>query len=291
MNCPFHILIFESHTRSYRDLPMRYFEFGTVYRYEKSGCRPRPHPGAGHDPGRRAHLHDQGDDGRGDRVAPQLRAGRAARLRARRLLPRAVDQAGGEGGRHGRGVGRGDRGAARRGVEDRPRARDGPGWRRVLRPEDLGAGPRRDRPHVAALDDPAGLPAPAALRPALHRRRQRAAPADHDPPRAVRVDRAVLRDPARALRRRVPALARAGAGQRAAGRRSSSRVRVPAGGPVEGRRVPGRDPRRAQRHAGQPRAAGEDRQDPVRARRRRRGRGRRHGRRERTRIRAARARA
>ncbi len=37
MNCPFHILIFESHTRSYRDLPLRYFEFGTVYRYEKSG--------------------------------------------------------------------------------------------------------------------------------------------------------------------------------------------------------------------------------------------------------------
>src|SRR6478609_1233330 len=37
MNCPFHILIYESHTRSYRDLPLRYFEFGTVYRYEKSG--------------------------------------------------------------------------------------------------------------------------------------------------------------------------------------------------------------------------------------------------------------
>jgi threonyl-tRNA synthetase len=37
MNCPFHILIYESRTRSYRDLPLRYFEFGTVYRYEKSG--------------------------------------------------------------------------------------------------------------------------------------------------------------------------------------------------------------------------------------------------------------
>ena len=37
MNCPFHILIYKSHTRSYRDLPLRYFEFGTVYRYEKSG--------------------------------------------------------------------------------------------------------------------------------------------------------------------------------------------------------------------------------------------------------------
>jgi threonyl-tRNA synthetase len=37
MNCPFHILIFRSRQRSYRELPMRLFEFGTVYRYEKSG--------------------------------------------------------------------------------------------------------------------------------------------------------------------------------------------------------------------------------------------------------------
>ncbi|HEY3831119.1 MAG TPA: threonine--tRNA ligase [Acidimicrobiia bacterium] len=37
MNCPFHCLIFRSRTRSYRELPLRLFEFGTVYRYEKSG--------------------------------------------------------------------------------------------------------------------------------------------------------------------------------------------------------------------------------------------------------------
>ena len=37
MNCPFHILIYRSQGRSYRDLPMRLFEFGGVYRYEKSG--------------------------------------------------------------------------------------------------------------------------------------------------------------------------------------------------------------------------------------------------------------
>jgi threonyl-tRNA synthetase len=37
MNCPFHILIYRSQARSYRDLPMRLFEFGGVYRYEKSG--------------------------------------------------------------------------------------------------------------------------------------------------------------------------------------------------------------------------------------------------------------
>ena len=37
MNCPMHILIFKSRGRSYRELPLRAFEFGTVYRYEKSG--------------------------------------------------------------------------------------------------------------------------------------------------------------------------------------------------------------------------------------------------------------
>jgi threonyl-tRNA synthetase len=37
MNCPFHILIFKSRQRSYRELPLRMFEFGAVYRYEKSG--------------------------------------------------------------------------------------------------------------------------------------------------------------------------------------------------------------------------------------------------------------
>ncbi len=37
MNCPGHIAIYQSRQRSYRDLPLRYAEFGTVYRYERSG--------------------------------------------------------------------------------------------------------------------------------------------------------------------------------------------------------------------------------------------------------------
>ena len=37
MNCPFHIEIYKSHLRSYRDLPLRFAEWGTVYRYERSG--------------------------------------------------------------------------------------------------------------------------------------------------------------------------------------------------------------------------------------------------------------
>ncbi|MBI1912730.1 MAG: threonine--tRNA ligase [Deltaproteobacteria bacterium] len=38
MNCPFHIQIYKGHLRSYRDLPIRYAELGTVYRYERSGA-------------------------------------------------------------------------------------------------------------------------------------------------------------------------------------------------------------------------------------------------------------
>ncbi|RMH32702.1 MAG: threonine--tRNA ligase [Nitrospirae bacterium] len=37
MNCPFHIMLYKTHLRSYRDLPIRYGELGTVYRYERSG--------------------------------------------------------------------------------------------------------------------------------------------------------------------------------------------------------------------------------------------------------------
>ncbi len=38
MNCPFHILIYKNNSKSYRDLPIRMAEFGTVYRYERSGA-------------------------------------------------------------------------------------------------------------------------------------------------------------------------------------------------------------------------------------------------------------
>ena len=37
MNCPFHVLIYKSDLHSYKELPLRYFEFGSVYRYEKTG--------------------------------------------------------------------------------------------------------------------------------------------------------------------------------------------------------------------------------------------------------------
>ena len=70
--------------------------------------------------------------------------------------------------------------------------------------------------------DPARRPDAAALRPHLHGRRQRRAHAVGDPPRAARLVRALHRDPHRALRRRVPVLARAGAGARDPGRRAAT---------------------------------------------------------------------
>ena len=130
----------------------------------------RAHPGAGHDAGRLPHLlhpKEQMADELGR--AAHLRARPAARLRPRRLLPRAVDQAPGQGGGQRRGVGRGHRGIARRGRGPGPRARHGRGRGGVLRAQDLGAGPRRHRPVLADVDHPARLPDPAALRARVRR--------------------------------------------------------------------------------------------------------------------------
>ena len=63
MNCPMHNLIFRCRGRSYRELPLRMFEFGTVYRYEKSGVVHGLTRVRGLDPGRRPHLlHPRADD-------------------------------------------------------------------------------------------------------------------------------------------------------------------------------------------------------------------------------------
>ena len=120
----------------------------------------RPDPGPRHDPGRLALLrHPRAGAGR-DQAPARLRARPAARLRPRRLLPRAV---------HPRRDLRTSSSAPTRTGQTataileeaaprlRARARARPGRRGVLRPEDLGAGPRRDRPHLADVDDPVRL--------------------------------------------------------------------------------------------------------------------------------------
>ena len=114
-------------------------------------------------------------------------------------------------------------------VAERVRAGAGarPGRRGVLRPEDLRAGPGRDRPHLADVDHPVRLQPAGAVRAGVQRRRRHPAAAGDDPLGEVRLDRAVLRGAHRALRRRVPGLAVAGAGGRHPGRR---RLRRPPGG-------------------------------------------------------------
>ena len=114
MNCPMHCLIFRSRQRSYRELPLRLFELGTVYRYERAGTlhglmRIR---GFTQDD---AHIFcTRRAGGRRDRLAARLRAVGAAGVRVRRLHVQPLDEGPEQVRRQRRGLGGGDRGAARR---------------------------------------------------------------------------------------------------------------------------------------------------------------------------------
>ena len=214
MNCPMHCLIFRSRGRSYRELPLRLFEFGTVYRYELSGVvhgltRVR---GLTMDD---AHIYCTRDQMRDELTSLlRLRARAARRLRPYRLLSRAVDQGSEEVRRLRRAVGGSDQRAGRGGRRLRPRPGARP-WRcGVLRPQDLGSGQGRSWPQLADVDHPAGLQLPRALRTGVHRRRRQPSASGDDSPRAVRIDRAVLRHPHRALRRRISGMVGAGTGGR-----------------------------------------------------------------------------
>ena len=213
------------------------------------GRRARPHARAGHDPGRRAHLLHEGADGRAssasllDFVLDLLRdyglddfylelstkppekavgtdeewdeATEALRVAASgKDLELVLDEGGGA----------------------------------FYGPKISVQAQRRDRPHVADVDDPARLPDAAALRPALRRRRQRAPPADHDPPRAVRLDRAVLRACSSST---TPARSRRGSRRCRSTvlpvARPPRRLRVPRRRPAAGRGLPRRDASTARR--------------------------------------------
>jgi len=112
MNCPMHNLIFGSRGRSYRELPLRMFEFGTVYRNEKSGVvhgltRAR---GFTQDD---AHIYCTREQMK-DELTTTLNfvLGLLKDYGLERLLPRAVDPQPGEVGGLGRDLGRGHRDAA-----------------------------------------------------------------------------------------------------------------------------------------------------------------------------------
>ena len=245
MNCPMHCLIFRAGSASYRELPLRLFELGTVYRYERAGTlhglmRIR---GFTQDDSHIFCTEDQLHDEIAsllDFVLSVLRAfgfddftfnlstkDPTKYVGTDEIWDEATD-------------------ALRAGARAaRPRVRGQGGRRRVLRPEDRHRRARRDRPHVAAVDDPVRLQHARAVRPRVRRRRQRPAPADHVAPRPVRLDRAVLRRAARALRRRLPDVAGAGAGARAAGGRRRTRSTPTRSAPrLARRRVPRRRDRR-----------------------------------------------
>ena len=168
MNCPFHVAIYRSQLRSYRDLPLRYSELGTVYRYERSGVlhgllRVR---GLTMDDGHLFVREDQIADEIAGCMTLALDMLEPVRLQGLRSLPGDPP-----GELHGRAGGLGPRrgGAARGAREDGPTVPGRRGRRRVLRPEDRPQDQGCARPRVAVLDLPARLPAPGAL-PARVRR-------------------------------------------------------------------------------------------------------------------------
>ena len=229
MNCPMHNLIFRSRGRSYRELPLRLFEFGSVYRYEKSGVV--------HGLTR---VRGMTQDDSHSYVTPEQAPAEIKHLldfvlgllKDFGLDDFYLELSTRDDSKPDKFVGTDEDWAVAtkvledvaRGVRTRARARPGRGG--VLRPEDLGAGARRDRPHLADVDDPVRLQPAEGLRARLPGRRRLPPAAGDDPLREVRLARAVLRRPRRALRRRVPALARARAGAGDPGRRGARRLPV-----------------------------------------------------------------
>ena len=224
MNCPAHVQLYKDERRSYRDLPIRYSEKGLVHRHEPSGTlhgllRVR------HITQDDAHIFCTEEqvpeevqrcldfgyaiyDTFGFEPRLELSTRPEKRVGAEEMWDKAEARPGEGAGRQG------------------PRVRAQPGRRRVLRPEDRPPHDRLDRPLVAARHGAARLLHAGPVRARVHRRRQRRAPAGDDPPRPHGQLRALHGDPDRALRRRVPALAGAGPGDRAAAGRPARRLRA-----------------------------------------------------------------
>ena len=224
MNCPFHILIYRDRQHSYRELPVRLGELGTVYRYERSGVmhgllRVR---GFTQDD---AHIFCTPEQIE-DEVVNCLQFA-IDTLKTFGFEQYEAELSTWDGGASGKYDGTPDQwelaeNALQQG--HRPAEHQGQGdagRSRVLRPEDRREAGGRDRPPVAAFHGAVRFHAAAALRSGVHRRRRQGASAADGAPRAVRLRRALLRHSDRALRRRISGVARAGAGRRAADHRQA----------------------------------------------------------------------
>ena len=238
MNCPGHMLVFANEVRSYRDLPIRLHEQTPLHRNEASGVL------SGLTRVRQFSQDDAHCFVMEEQIASEVEAllklvqrvyGDFGLTYEAKLSTRPAEflgeiatwdhaeaslEEGAGGGRPGA-----TRSTRRRGL---------------LRPEDRLRHHRRDRAEVAVRDDPARLPDAGAVRAEVRRRRQRRAHPGGHPPGDFRQLRALHRAPDRALRRGVPAVAGAGAGDRPADRGSASRVRAAGAGsgwPQAGLRV------------------------------------------------------
>ncbi len=244
MNCPAHIQLYNDARHSYRDLPIRYSEAGLVHRHEPSGTL--------HGLLRVRHITQ--DDAHifcteeqiGEEVNRCLDFGYAIydtfgfvpRLE---LSTRPEKRIGTE-EMWDRAEAALESALALRGVEFELNAGDGAFYGPKIDLHMTDSIGRSWQLGTVQLD----YVMPERFELDIHRRRQRRAPARDDPPRADGLVRALHGHPDRALRGRVPALARAAAGARAAGLRPPRRLRR-AGARAAGRRRAARARRRSQR--------------------------------------------
>ena len=223
MNCPGHAHLFALRRHSYRDLPVRYSEPGLLHRNEASGVLHgllRVRHFAQDD----AHIFCTEEQIQGE-VAGCLELAFATYalfdFDVRLELSTRPDERIGDDQMWDRAEGALTTALAEQGLEVRAEPRR---WR-LLRPEDRHAHDRLARALLAVGNGSARLLDARALRPGVHRRGQCRAHAGDDPPRVLRLLRAIHRDHARALRGRAAAVARPGAGDRAGSLRPLQRLR------------------------------------------------------------------
>ena len=216
MNCPFHIMIYRlAASAATATCRIRWAELGTVYRYEQSGVLHGLMRVRGLHPGRRPPLRAAARRWRRRSSASSkfalymLRSFGFEEFEA--YVATRPEKYVGDRTRTGRRPRPALRGRRRGRWAQIPLCDEGGG--RLLRAQDRHQDQGRHRPLVAALDRPVRLqPARSASTSSTSAPDNRAPPARHDPPGAPREPRALLRHPDRALRRRVPPLARARAG-------------------------------------------------------------------------------
>ena len=240
MNCPGHILIYRDKLRSYRELPVRLGELGTVYRYERSGTmhgllRVR---GFTQDDAHIFCTPDQIEDEVVNCLEFALDVLKTFGFEQYEAEISTWD--GGESGKYDgeRGsVGAGRRRAEAGGGAPGHQGSGDSGRGGVLRAQDRREAAGRAGPQVAAFDRAVRFHAAAPLRSGVRRRGRQAASAADGASRAVRQHRALLRNADRALRRRVPGVARAGAGGGDADHRPAAGLREDGSRAARSRRV------------------------------------------------------